>query len=55
LSPSVKGNSLATVIVEINGFDFFENERQLTNYAGYDVIENQSGKRVLKQKTSKKQ
>lgn len=46
--------SLATVIAETNGFDLFENERQLTSYAGYDVIENQSGKRVGKTRISKK-
>jgi transposase len=46
--------TLATVIAETNGFDLFENERQLTSYAGYDVIENQSGKRVGKTRISKK-
>lgn len=46
--------SLATVVAETNGFELFENERQLTSYAGYDVIENQSGKRTGKTKISKK-
>lgn len=31
-----------------------ENKRQLTSYCGYDVIENQSGKRVGKTRISKK-
>jgi transposase len=46
--------TLATVIAETNGFKLFENQRQLTSYAGYDVIENQSGKRIGKTKISKK-
>jgi len=46
--------TLATIIAETNGFKLFENQRQLTSYAGYDVIENQSGKRVGRTKISKK-
>jgi transposase len=46
--------TLATVIAETNGFEGFENERQLCSYAGYDVIENQSGKHRGKTKISKK-
>ena len=45
--------SLATIIAETNGFALFENTRQLTSYAGYDVVENQSGKRSGKTKISK--
>lgn len=54
---SIKGIgliTLATIIAETNGFKLFENQRQLTSYSGYDVIENQSGKRVGKTKISKK-
>jgi len=46
--------SLATVVAETNGFKLFHNQRQLVSYAGYDVIENQSGKHVGKTKISKK-
>lgn len=45
--------SVATIIAETNGFALFENVRQLTSYAGYDVVENQSGKRSGKTKISK--
>jgi transposase len=46
--------SWATVIAETNGFETFENQRQLVSYSGYDVVENQSGKHVGKTKISKK-
>jgi transposase len=46
--------TLATVIAETNKFELFYNQRQLTSYAGYDIVENQSGKRVGKTKISKK-
>lgn len=46
--------TLATVIAETNGFELFENQSQLTSYAGYDVIENQSGKRIGRTRISKK-
>lgn len=46
--------SLATVVAETDGFALTENERQLTSYAGYDVVENQSGKRTGSTKISKK-
>jgi transposase len=45
--------SIATLIAETNGFEDFDNANQLTSYAGYDVIENQSGKHVGKTKISK--
>lgn len=32
-----------TVVAETNGFDLIENKSQLVSYAGYDVVENQSG------------
>jgi transposase len=40
--------SVATLVAETNGFTGFDNQRQLVSYAGYDVVENQSGKRVGK-------
>ena len=46
--------SLATIISETNGFEMFNNERQLCSYAGYDIVENQSGKRNGKTRISKK-
>lgn len=53
----IKGVSVLTVAVivaETNGFAAFENQRQLVSYAGYDVVENQSGTHVGKTKISKK-
>ena len=35
--------SAATVLAETNGFELIQNKRQLSSYAGYDVIEKQSG------------
>lgn len=46
--------SLATIIAETDGFALTENQSQITSYAGYDVVENQSGNRVGKTKISKK-
>ena len=46
--------SFATIIAETNGFSLFYNERQLVSYAGYDVIQNQSGNHNGKTKISKK-
>ena len=46
--------SIATVIAETNGFDLFNNYKQVVSYAGYDVVENQSGTRYGKTKISKK-
>lgn len=46
--------SVCTIIAETNGFELFENFKQLISYAGYDVVENQSGKHTGKTKMSKK-
>lgn len=46
--------SVSTLVAETNGFEGFENIRQLVSFAGYDVVENQSGKRAGKTKISKK-
>lgn len=54
---SIKGVgelTAATIIAETNGFALFENQKQLESYAGYDVVENQSGGHVGKTKISKK-
>jgi transposase len=53
---TIKGVGLltaATIIAETNGFALFTNQKQLTSYAGYDVVEHQSGKRSGKTKISK--
>src|SRR5438067_10285283 len=53
----IKGVGILTVAVllaETNGFVLFENSRQLVSYAGYDVVENQSGNHRGKTKLSKK-
>jgi transposase len=46
--------TVATILAETNGFELFKNIGQLVSYAGYDVIENQSGKHVGKTRISKK-
>lgn len=46
--------TFAVVVSETNGFELFKNQRQLVCYAGYDVVENQSGQRVGKTRISKK-
>lgn len=46
--------TFAVIVAETNGFELFENQQQLVCYAGYDVVENQSGNRVGKTKISKK-
>lgn len=54
---SIKGVGLPTVAIllgETNGFALIENIPQLVSYSGYDVVEDQSGKRIGKTKISKK-
>ena len=54
---AIKGvgeRSVAVVLAETNGFALFESMAQVVSYAGYDVVEDQSGKRVGKTKISKK-
>lgn len=46
--------TVATLLGETNGFLLFKNPSQLVSYAGYDVIENQSGKHIGKTRISKK-
>ncbi len=38
--------TIATIIAETNGFEEFNNIKQLVSYAGYDVVERQSGTSV---------
>jgi transposase len=54
---SIKGVGLITVVTavaETNGFDLFKNKNQLTSYAGYDIVQDQSGTHNGKTKISKK-
>jgi transposase len=46
--------TIATILAETNGFILFKNYKQVVSYAGYDVVEAQSGTRVGKTKISKK-
>lgn len=47
--------TVITIIAETNGFELFTSRGQLTSYAGYDVIDNQSGTSVRgRQRISKK-
>ena len=46
--------TVATILAETNGFLLFKSISQLTSYAGYDVIEDQSGSHKGKTKISKK-
>src|SRR3982751_6232652 len=46
--------TVAVILAETNGFVLFENSRQLVSYAGYDVVENQSGDHKGRTKISKK-
>ncbi len=56
LLSSIKGvglQSVAIIIAETNAFTLFKSRKQLTSYAGYDIIENQSGKKRGKSRISK--
>ena len=46
--------SVAVIVGETNGFELFGSSSQLVSYAGYDVVENQSGKHSGRTKISKK-
>ena len=53
----IKGIGLltaATVLAETNGFELFRNYKQLVSYAGFDVVERESGNSTGKTKISKK-
>jgi transposase len=45
--------TVAVIIAETNGFSWFTNRRQVVKYAGYDVVEDQSGKRRGKLKSQR--
>lgn len=46
--------TVATILAETNGFALFKSIPQLVSYAGYDVVENQSGNHRGKTRISKK-
>ena len=46
--------TIVTLIAKTNGFQYFHSIQQITKYAGYDVIENQSGKFKGRERISKK-
>ena len=46
--------TVATLIAETNGFALFTSSSQLVSYAGYDVVENESGKHKGRTRISKK-
>jgi transposase len=50
----VSTTTFATIIAETFGFEQFNNVRQLISFAGYDIVENQSGKHTGRTKISKK-
>lgn len=53
----IKGVGLltaATILAETNGFELFKNYKQLVSYAGFDVVERESGTSTGKTKISKK-
>jgi transposase len=54
---SIKGigyATIVTVIAETQGFEFITNRKQLTSFAGLDIVENQSGTITRKTKISKR-
>lgn len=54
---SIKGvgtYTLAVIVAETNGFELFDNIAQLTSYAGYDVVQNQSGQYKGRSRISKR-
>ena len=51
--PGVGLLSMLKVVVETNGFEAFRSAKQLTRYAGYDIVEKQSGSYKGKTKISK--
>lgn len=46
--------TVAVALAETNGFSWFTNRRQVVKFAGYDIIEDQSGKRTGKTRISKR-
>jgi len=51
--PGVGLVTIASILAETDGFSFIQSAKQLTKYAGYDIVENQSGKYRGKTRISK--
>ena len=51
--PGIATLTSAVVLSETNGFTDFANERQVVSYAGYDIVQHQSGERQGKGRISK--
>ncbi len=45
--PGCAITTAAAIVAETNGFKEFESAKQLTSYAGYDIVHNESGTSVL--------
>lgn len=57
IADSIKGLGKATVaaiVAETNGFELMNSQGQLISYAGYDIVQNQSGNRSGTTRISKK-
>ena len=53
--PGCAITTVAAIVAETNGFKEFDSAKQLTSYAGYDIVHNESGTSVLsKTRISKK-
>ena len=53
--PGCAITTVAAIVAETNGFKEFQSAKQLTSYAGYDIVHNESGTSVLsKTRISKK-
>ncbi|MBE2217580.1 MAG: IS110 family transposase [Ignavibacteria bacterium] len=46
--------TIVTILAETNGFELIESGKQLTSYAGIDIVHNQSGYKTGKTRISKK-
>lgn len=53
-SPAIEIHTFAVIVGETNGFALIKNQAQLVSYAGYEVVEHQSGQQQGKPRISKK-
>lgn len=51
--PGIGRSTIAVILAETLGFTYFTSYSQLISFSGYDVIANESGKRIGKRKISK--
>lgn len=52
--PGLRFMSIVTIVAETNGFILIRNAKQLSSYAGLDVVHNSSGKKTGKSRISKR-